>query len=116
MQIGVLCRQISNGLGDGGVLWVQSLPRQIRTCTLPALSRACIRYPSSLISCNQTGPPAVASTSLLSCGLTHLSRPGEWLPNVLFIDFAIKEALQKPAASDHDRICTGPDWCAWVGG
>jgi len=28
----------------------------------------------------------------------------------------VREALQKPAASDHDRICTGPDWCAWVGG
>ena len=25
MQIGALCRRVSNGLGDGGVFWVQSL-------------------------------------------------------------------------------------------
>jgi hypothetical protein len=27
-----------------------------------------------------------------------------------------REALQKPAASDRDIICTGTDWCAWVWG
>jgi len=29
---------------------------------------------------------------------------------------ATREALQKAAASDRDIICTGTDWCAWVGG
>src|ERR1700757_5122942 len=50
-------------------LSVQSLPRRVRICTLPASSRACIRYPSSLISCSQLGPSVAFSTSLASCGL-----------------------------------------------
>ena len=32
------------------------------------------------------------------------------------VPVALREALQKPAASDRDIICTGTDWCAWVGG
>jgi hypothetical protein len=32
------------------------------------------------------------------------------------VDLCVKEALQKAAASDRDIICTGTDWCAWVGG
>jgi hypothetical protein len=40
--------------------------------TLPASSRACIRYPSSLISCSQSGPSGAFFTSAASCGFTQL--------------------------------------------
>src|SRR5438270_9497328 len=52
-----------------GYLPVQSLPRRVRICTLPASSRACIRYPSNLISCSQSGPSGALSTRAASCGL-----------------------------------------------
>src|SRR6184192_4065580 len=52
-----------------GYLSVQSLPRRVRICTLPASSRACIRYPSNLISCSQSGPSGALSTRAASCGL-----------------------------------------------
>src|SRR5215831_15254625 len=56
-----------------GYLSVQSLPRRVRICTLPASSRACIRYPSNLISCSQSWPSGAFSTSLLSCGLIQVA-------------------------------------------
>src|SRR5215471_17645614 len=52
-----------------GYLSVQSLPRRVMIRTLPRSSRACIRYPSNLISCSQSGPSGAFSTSLASCGL-----------------------------------------------
>src|ERR1700756_2352847 len=52
-----------------GYLSVQSLPRRVRICALPASSRACIRYPSNLISCSQSEPSGAFSTSAASCGL-----------------------------------------------
>src|SRR5215469_10482620 len=55
-----------------GYLSVQSLPRRVRICTLPPSSRACMRYPSNLISCSQSGPSGALSTSLASCGLAQV--------------------------------------------
>src|SRR5947209_4716938 len=55
-----------------GYLPVQSLPRRVRICTLPPSSRACVRYPSSLISCSQSGPSGAFSTSLASCGFIQV--------------------------------------------
>src|SRR5258707_8666450 len=52
-----------------GYFSVQSLPRRVRICALPASSRACIRYPSSLISCSQSEPSGAFSASAASCGL-----------------------------------------------
>src|SRR5260221_3592138 len=52
-----------------GYFSVQSLPRRVRICVLPASSRACIRYPSSLISCSQSEPSRAFSASAASCGL-----------------------------------------------
>src|SRR5258707_13070289 len=52
-----------------GYFSVQSLPRRVRICALPASSRACIRYPSNLISCSQSEPSGAFSTSAASCGL-----------------------------------------------
>jgi hypothetical protein len=52
-----------------GYFSVQSLPRRVRICALPASSRACIRYPSNLISCSQSGPSGALSTRAASCGL-----------------------------------------------
>jgi len=52
-----------------GYFSVQLLPRRVRICTLPASSRACIRYPSNLISCSQSGPSGALSASAASCGL-----------------------------------------------
>src|SRR6516164_6728571 len=52
-----------------GYFSVQSLPRRVRICALPASTRACIRSPSNLISCSQSGPSGAFSTSLASCGL-----------------------------------------------
>src|SRR6516162_8819387 len=56
-------------LAIAGYLSVQLLPRRVRICALPVSSRACIRYPSNLISCSQSGPSGAFSTSLASCGL-----------------------------------------------
>src|SRR5882762_765552 len=52
-----------------GYFSVQSLPRRVRICALPASSRACIRYPSNLISCSQSEPSGAFSASAASCGL-----------------------------------------------
>src|SRR5580700_3525535 len=52
-----------------GYFSVQSLPRRVRICALPASSRACIRYPSNLISCSQSGASGAFSASAASCGL-----------------------------------------------
>jgi len=52
-----------------GYFSVQLLPRRVRICTLPASSRACIRYPSPLISCSHSEPSRAFSTSAASCGL-----------------------------------------------
>src|SRR5437868_10399691 len=52
-----------------GYFAVQSLPRRVRICALPASRRACIRYPSNLISCSQSGPSGAFSASAASCGL-----------------------------------------------
>src|ERR1700746_3336137 len=56
-------------LAMAGYFSVQSLPRRVRICTLPASSRACIRYPSNLISCSQSEPSGAFSASAASCGL-----------------------------------------------
>src|ERR1700726_537166 len=56
-------------LAMAGYLSVQSLPRRVRICALPETSRACIRYPSNLISCSQSGPSGAFSASAASCGL-----------------------------------------------
>src|ERR1700719_640566 len=55
-----------------GYFWVQSFPRRVMIFTLPASSRACMRYPSSLISCSQSGPSGAFFTSATSCGLTQV--------------------------------------------
>src|ERR1700730_17130184 len=52
-----------------GYFSVQSLPRRVRICALPASRRACIRYPSNLISCSQSEPSGAFSASAASCGL-----------------------------------------------
>ena len=52
-----------------GYLSIQSLPRRVRICALPEMSRACIRYPSNLISCSQSEPSGALLTSAASCGL-----------------------------------------------
>jgi len=60
------------GLIPVGYFSVQSLPRRVRICALPETSRACIRYPSNLISCNQSGPSGAFSTSFASWGFTQI--------------------------------------------
>ena len=85
---------------------------RVNSWALPRSRRACIRYPSYLISCSHSGPRGGASTSLQSCGLTHLGRPGEWPSGRLFIDFAITTA-RDPLGSTRaewpkeDRHATG---------
>src|SRR5205807_1326031 len=49
-------------------------PRRVRICSRPASSRACMRYPSSLISCSQSGPSGAALTSAASCGFTQVGK------------------------------------------
>src|ERR1700730_6715438 len=77
-----------------GYLCDQSRPVRVSSWALPWSRRACMRYPSYLISCSQSGPCGGASTSLQSCGLTHLGRPGDWLRGLLFIEFAITAARE----------------------
>src|SRR5258708_3092445 len=55
-----------------GYLWVQSLPRRVRICTLPAPIRPCPPYPSSLISWRQSGPSGAALTRAASWGLIQV--------------------------------------------
>src|SRR5207248_9444796 len=90
-------------LAIAGYFSVQSLPRRVRICALPASSRACIRYPSNLISCSQSGPSGAFSTSLASCGLTQaggedgrlLGRVGVVPAAVARSDFAIATIYQE---------------------
>jgi hypothetical protein len=89
-------------LAMAGCLAVQSLPRRVRICTLPASSRACIRYPSNLISCSQSGLSGAFSTGLASCGLIKVGgEVGSIRPaRVVFVgvargDFAIAAIYQE---------------------
>src|SRR5271168_584816 len=85
-----------------GYLSVQSLPRRVRICTLPPSSRACIRYPSNLISCSQSGPSGALSTRAASCGLIQaggeagstLRRVGIVFAGFARADFAIATMYQ----------------------
>ena len=96
------------GLIPVGYFSVQSLPRRVRICALPETSRACIRYPSNLISCSQSGPSGASlTTSLASCGLIQvggeadsaLRRVRIVLVGVARADFAIAAIYQKFALS-----------------
>jgi hypothetical protein len=62
----------------------------------PAASplRACMRYPSYLISSSHSGPCGGAVTSLQSCGLIHFGRPGEEPRGRLVVDFVITAARE----------------------
>jgi hypothetical protein len=42
--------------GNDGYSSIQSLPRRVRIFTRARSSQACVQYPSSLISCSQSGP------------------------------------------------------------
>ncbi len=70
-----------------GYLCVQSRPVRVSSWALPRSRRACMRYPSYLISCNHSEPWGGASTSLQSCGLTQLGSPAGSPRVLLFVDF-----------------------------
>jgi hypothetical protein len=53
-------------------LSVQMLPRRVRTRR--ASSRACMRYPSSLISCSQSEPSGASLTRAASCGFAQVGK------------------------------------------
>src|SRR3954452_17147338 len=87
-------------------LSVQTLPRRVRMCPRPSSSRACIRYPSNLISCSQSGPSGALLTSAASCGLIQAGgEAGFTLRRVQSLsvgfvrDFAIAEIYQNFALS-----------------
>jgi hypothetical protein len=69
---------------------------------MPPLRRACIRYPSNLVSCSQSGPSGAFSTSLANCGLIQaggdasstLRRVGTEPKRVARDDFAIGTMYQ----------------------
>src|SRR5438132_370681 len=63
-----------------GYFGVQSLPRRVMIFTLPASSRACMRYPSSFISWSQSGPSGAFFTSAASWGLTQAGRDARSTP------------------------------------
>ena len=94
-----------------GYLCVQSRPVRVSRCTLPPSRRACMRYPSYLISCSHSGPCGGASTSLQSCGLTQLGSPVGSPRGVLFVDFVITAAgsvdIYRGEPSREDRYATG---------
>ena len=72
VKVGVPRRKPSNRLCDGRIFVCPVVASAIRICTLPVSSRACIRYPSNLISCSQSVPSGAFSTSLASCGLIQV--------------------------------------------
>jgi hypothetical protein len=74
IEVSILSRSPAIALAMKGYLSVQSLPRRVKIWTRPASSRACIRYPSSLISCSQSGPSGTSLTSAASCGFTQVGR------------------------------------------
>jgi hypothetical protein len=77
---------------SAGYLCVQSRPVRVSSLTAPRSSRACIRYPSNLISCSHSGPSGAASTSLVSCG---------------FIQFgSVVVSLHLPSAIDRVTAAT----------
>ena len=57
-----------------GYLFVQLSPVRVSSRTSPPSSRACIRYPSNLISCNQSPAAGGSLTSFESCGFTKPGR------------------------------------------
>src|SRR5207244_2090999 len=99
IEIRLLCRQNRHALATGEYLCVQSRPVRVSNETLPRSRRACMRWPSYLISCSHTGPCGGASTSLQSCGLTQLGSPVGSPRRLLFIDFAITAS---GSSSPHD--------------
>ena len=99
------------GLGDGGVLLgpVVTAPGQDLHSAGVEPSVHAISIEFDLV--QPVGAFGAFFTSAASCGLTHLGRPGEWPPNVLFIDFAITAArevlsstrVQRPRRIDMPR-------------
>src|ERR1700730_15366773 len=91
-------------------LCVQSRPVRVSSATLPWSRRACMRYPSCLISCSHSGPCGGASTSLQSCGLTQLGSPVGSPRGLLFDDFVITAAgsvdIYRGGPSREDRFAT----------
>ena len=98
------------GLGDSGVLLgpVVTSPRNDfhSARVKPSVHAISIEFDLS-----QSAPSGAFFTSAASCGLTHLGRPSEWPPSVLFIDFAITAArevlsstrVQRPRRTDMPR-------------
>src|ERR1700730_6403392 len=64
----------ARALAIGRYLRVQSRPARVRSRTSPASRRACIRYPSCLISCSHSVPLGAACTSCESCGFTKVGK------------------------------------------
>src|SRR6266481_1677417 len=56
----------------GGYLGVQSRPVRVNSWVLPRSRRACMRYPSYLISCSHSAPYGAASTRLQKLSLGPL--------------------------------------------
>ena len=73
IEVSILSRSPAIALAMKGYLSVQSLPRRVKIWTRPASSRACIRYPSSLISC-KSGPSEAFLTSAASWGFSQVGR------------------------------------------
>ena len=69
--------------------------------------RACIRYPSSLISCSQLEPSGAFFTSAASCGLTQVGGDAgstlRWVEvGVARSEFAIPTMYQKFPTTDRN--------------
>src|ERR1700730_4494430 len=92
-------------------LCVQSRPVRVNRWAPPRSRRACMRYPSCLISCTHSGPCGGASTSLQSCGLTQPGSPVGSPRGLLFVDLAISCAgsvdIYTGEPSTEDRYATG---------
>src|SRR6202140_5895072 len=89
-----------------GYFWVQSLPRRVMIFTLPASSRACMRYPSSLISCSQSGPSGACLTRAASCGFTQVGRD---VRSTLRVGVIVETISQKRHDGRHNRYETSAD-------
>src|SRR5262249_39668150 len=78
-----VCRQHWRGTRSLSVLGakqlrdrrIERLVERVTNRGRQSSNRACMRYPSYLISCSQSSPAGALSTTRLSCGLIHFGGP-----------------------------------------
>jgi hypothetical protein len=106
VEISLSAESDATAAAIAGYLCVQSRPVRVSSRTAPRSSRACIRYPSNLISWSHPGPSGGWSTSLVSCGFTQ---PGSAVASTrrLAPSDRVMSASGKLASAGHAALYHG---------